>query len=88
MSSATLWIKAFHIEVVAGWFAGLRYLPPRFVDRARMPGVVGDHHACRAPLCSSGQSGHRRNPTRFRLFGEASVLLFAATVVLVVFKPF
>ncbi len=34
MSSAYLWLKAFHIVFVAAWFAGLFYLPRLFVNLA------------------------------------------------------
>src|SRR5215207_7202123 len=37
MSSAYLWIKAFHIVFVASWFAGLFYLPRIFVNLAMVP---------------------------------------------------
>jgi len=144
MSSAFLWIKAFHIVFVASWFAGLFYLPRLFVNLAMVPadshaererlllmarklyrfsgllmipavglglwlwlgwgvgrgsgwmhaklalvlGVIGYHHACRVLLRSFEQSRNRRSHTWFRIFNETSVLLFAATVVLVVVKPF
>ena len=42
-----LWIKAFHIVFVAGWFAGLFYLPRLFVNLA---GVPPDSHAERERL--------------------------------------
>jgi protoporphyrinogen IX oxidase len=32
-----LWIKAFHIVLVASWFAGLFYLPRIFVNMAQQP---------------------------------------------------
>ncbi len=50
--------------------------------------VIGYHHACRALLRRFEQLGNRRRDTWFRVFNEASVLLFAAIVVLVVVKPF
>ena len=34
MSSAYLWVKAFHIIFVVSWFAGLFYLPRLFVNHA------------------------------------------------------
>lgn len=51
-------------------------------------GVIGYHHACRVLLRSFEQFGNRRSHKWFRVFNEASVVLFAATVVLVVVKPF
>ena len=47
MSSAYLWIKAFHIVFVAAWFAGLFYLPRLFVNLAMVP---ADSHAERERL--------------------------------------
>ena len=47
MSSAYLWIKAFHIVFVASWFAGLFYLPRLFVNLAMVP---SDSHAERKRL--------------------------------------
>lgn len=35
MSTAYLWVKAFHIVFVASWFAGLFYLPRIFVNLAQ-----------------------------------------------------
>ena len=32
-----LWVKAFHIFFVAGWFAGLFYLPRIYVNLAMVP---------------------------------------------------
>jgi protoporphyrinogen IX oxidase len=50
--------------------------------------VIGYHHVCRRILRSFEQFSNRRSHRWFRVFNEASVLLFAATVVLVVVKPF
>ena len=47
MSSAYLWVKAFHIVFVASWFAGLFYLPRLFVNLAMVP---TDSHAERERL--------------------------------------
>jgi protoporphyrinogen IX oxidase len=51
-------------------------------------GVIGYHHMCRSLLRSFEQLANRRSHRWFRVFNEASVLLFAAIVVLVVVKPF
>jgi putative membrane protein len=51
-------------------------------------GVIGYHHMCRSLLRSFEQSANRRSHRWYRVFNEVSVLLFAATVVLVVVKPF
>jgi len=146
MSSAYLWVKAFHIVFVTSWFAGLFYLPRLFVNLAMVPndshaererlllmarklyrfstllmvpalalglvlwlvygvgrgpgsgwmqvklllvvGVVGYHFMCRALLRSFEQLANRRSHRWYRVFNEVSVLMFAATVVLVVVKPF
>lgn len=47
MSSAYLWVKAFHIVFVASWFAGLFYMPRLFVNLAM---VQPDSHAERERL--------------------------------------
>ena len=50
--------------------------------------AVGYHHVCRGLLRGFEQRANRRSHRWFRVFNEVSVLLFAATVVLVVVKPF
>ena len=50
--------------------------------------VIGYHHACRSLLRSFEQMANKRSQRWFRVFNEVSVLLFAASVVLVVVKPF
>ncbi len=56
MSSAYLWIKAFHIVFVASWFAGLFYLPRIFVNLAQVP---ADSHAERERLLLMGRKLYR-----------------------------
>jgi protoporphyrinogen IX oxidase len=51
-------------------------------------GVVGYHVTCRILLKTFEQMNNRRSHRWFRVFNEASVLLFTAIVVLVVVKPF
>ena len=51
-------------------------------------GAIGYHHMCRSLLRSFEQLANKRSHKWFRVFNEASVLLFAAIVVLVVVKPF
>ena len=51
-------------------------------------GVIGYHHMCRSLLRSFEQLATKRSHKWFRVFNEASVLLFAASVILVVVKPF
>ena len=50
--------------------------------------VIGYHHTCRSLLRSFEQMANKRSERWFRVFNEVSVLLFAASVVLVVVKPF
>ncbi len=52
MSSAYLWIKAFHIVFTASWFAGLFYLPRILVNLAMVP---ADSHAERERLLLMGR---------------------------------
>ncbi|MCY7314693.1 MAG: CopD family protein [Rubrivivax sp.] len=51
-------------------------------------GAIGYHHLCRTLLRGFEQFANRRSHRWFRVFNEASVLLFAAIVVLVIVKPF
>ncbi|KNZ31325.1 MAG: membrane protein [Methylibium sp. NZG] len=51
-------------------------------------GAIGYHHTCRSLLRQFEQLANRRSERWFRVFNEASVLVFAAIVVLVVVKPF
>ena len=50
--------------------------------------AIGYQHACRAHLRRFEQLSNRRSHRWFRVFNEFAVLLFAATVVLAVVKPF
>ena len=51
-------------------------------------GAIGYHHMCRRLLGDFERMENRRSHRWFRVFNEVTVLLFAATVVLVVVKPF
>jgi putative membrane protein len=51
-------------------------------------GAIGYHHMCRSLMRSFEQSANHRSHRWFRVFNEASVLIFAGTVILVVVKPF
>ena len=51
-------------------------------------GAIGYHHMCRRLLRDFEQLANRRSHRWYRVFNEVTVLLFAATVVLVVVKPF
>jgi putative membrane protein len=50
--------------------------------------AVGYQHVCRRLLRDFEQLANRRSHRWYRFFNEASVLLFAAIVILVVVKPF
>jgi protoporphyrinogen IX oxidase len=50
--------------------------------------TIGYHRGCGVLLRRFEQFANRRSERWFRVFNEVSVLLFAATVVLVVVKPF
>lgn len=50
--------------------------------------AIGYHHVCKALLKRFEASANTRSERWFRVFNEASVLVFAATVILVVVKPF
>jgi putative membrane protein len=67
MSSAYLWIKAFHIVFVASWFAGLFYLPRFFINLAD---VAADSHAERERLLAMAR----------RLYRFAGLLMIPALV--------
>ena len=50
--------------------------------------AIGYHHACGVLLRKFEQLANRRSDRWLHVFNEASVLVFAAIVVLVVVKPF
>jgi putative membrane protein len=50
--------------------------------------AIGYHHMCRALLRRFEQFTNQRSERWFRVFNESAVLIFAATIVLVVVKPF
>jgi putative membrane protein len=51
-------------------------------------GAIGYHHVCGRLMREFEQLRNRRSARWYRVFNEVTVLLFAATVVLVVVKPF
>lgn len=65
MTTAYLWVKAFHIVFMASWFAGLFYLPRLFVNLAM---VAPDSHAERERLLLMAR----------KLYRFASLLMVAA----------
>ena len=50
--------------------------------------ALGYHHACRSLLRRFETFANERSERWYRVFNESAVLIFAATVVLVVVKPF
>jgi len=50
--------------------------------------AVGYHHGCGSLLRKFEQMANKRSHRWFRVFNEASVLVFALIVILVVVKPF
>lgn len=50
--------------------------------------ALGYQHACKVLLRRFENSANARSERWFRVFNEVSVLVFAATVILVVVKPF
>lgn len=51
-------------------------------------GAIGYHHVCGRLMRDFEQLRNRRSSRWYRVFNEITVLMFAATVVLVVVKPF
>ncbi len=75
-----LWlVYGFGLGAGSGWM---------HVKLVLVLGVIGYHFFCRALMRSFENLANRRSHKWFRVFNEASVLLFAAIVVLVVVKPF
>ena len=68
-----------------GRFAGSHWLHVKLLG---VVAVMGYMHLCRGHLRRFEQRANRRSHRWFRMFNEVSVLLFAATVVLAVVKPF
>ena len=73
-----LWL-GYGVGAGQGWMHGKLLL---------VVGVIGYHHLCRSLMRGFEQVANRRSHRWYRVFNEASVLLFAAIVVLVVVKPF
>jgi putative membrane protein len=73
-----LWL-GYGVGMGAGWMHAKLLL---------VVAVIGYHHVCRRLLRDFEQLANRRSHRWYRVFNEVSVLLFAATVVLVVVKPF
>jgi putative membrane protein len=69
----------------AGRFAGSGWLHAKL---ALVVLAVGYQHLCLGHLKRFESLANRKSHRWFRVFNEAAVLLFAATVVLVIVKPF
>jgi len=59
-----------------------------YAKLALVMAAVGYHHACGALLRSFEAGSQRRSERRLREFNEVAIVLFTATVILVVVKPF
>ena len=89
--SSLLMIPALVLGGVLWLYYGVGRGPGNYWLHAKLLLVVlaiGYHHACRSLLRSFEQFNNKRSERWFRVFNESAVLLFAATVVLVVVKPF
>ena len=89
--ASLLMIPAVGLGLVLWLVYGIGRGPGNFWLHAKLLLVVaaiGYHHACRSLLRRFEQFTNRRSERWFRVFNEASVLVFAAIVVLVVVKPF
>ena len=87
--ASLLMIPALVLGVALWWGWGIgRGSGWMHAKLALVVAVIGYHHVCRRLLRDFEQSVNRRSHRWFRVFNEASVLLFIAIVVLVVVKPF
>ena len=89
--SSLLMVPALALGLVLWWVYGVGRGPGSGWMHAKLVlvvGAVGYHHVCRSLLHDFEQLANRRSHRWYRVFNEVSVLLFAATVVLVVVKPF
>jgi protoporphyrinogen IX oxidase len=77
---AVLWL---HYGIGRGTGAGWMH-----AKLALVVAVIGYHHLCRRLLREFEERRSTRSHRWFRVFNEASVLVFIAIVVLVVVKPF
>ena len=89
--SSLLMIPAVALGLVLWLYYGIGRGPGNgwmHVKLVLVVAAIGYHHVCRALLRKFEQFGNQRSERWFRVFNESAVLLFAATVVLVVVKPF
>ena len=89
--SSLLMVPALALGFVLWLYYGIGKGPGQYWLHAKLLLVllaVGYHHVCRSILRRFEQFANRRSDRWFRVFNEASVLVFAAMVVLVVVKPF
>ncbi len=86
-----LMLPALALGLVLWLYYGIGRGPGAYWLHAKLALVVvaiGYHHACGVLLRRFEQFANRRSERWLRVFNEASVLVFAAIVVLVVVKPF
>jgi putative membrane protein len=87
--SSLLMVPAIVLGLVLWWGygvgAGAGWLHMKLLLVAA---AIGYHHVCRSLLRAFEQGRATKSDRWYRVFNESSVLLFAATVVLVVVKPF
>ena len=89
--SSLLMIPAIALGLVLWLYHGVGRGPGSgwmYLKLALVVGVIGYHHMCRSMLRSFEHLANQRSHKWFRVFNEASVLLFTLIVVLVVVKPF
>ena len=89
--SAFLMLPALALGLVLWLYYGVGKGPGNGWMHAKLLlvlGAVGYQHVCRRLLRDFEQLANRRSHRWYRVFNEASVLLFTAIVILVVVKPF
>ena len=86
-----LMLPALALGLVLWLYYGIGRPPGNYWLHAKLALVVvaiGYHHSCGVLLRKFEQLANRRSDRWLRIYNEASVLVFAAIVVLVVVKPF
>jgi len=89
--ASLLMIPAVALGLVLWLYYGIGRGPGNGWLHAKLVLVVlalGYHHACRSLLRKFEQFANQRSERWLRLFNEVPILVFAATVILVIVKPF
>ena len=89
--TSLLMVPALALGLVLWWVYGVGRGPGSgwmHMKLVLVVAAVGYHHGCRSLLRTFEQLGNKRSHRWYRVFNEVLVLMFAATVVLVVVKPF